>query len=491
MIKQLKKINNGLFWRLSAILLALVLLIGTTYVVITAYTSQRYYAETTQRLHANVAKALLREVKPFDDQGNVKEKALRRIISSTMAVNPTLEVYLLDNEGKILSFVVPDRKVKLKYIATEPIQQFIQQKGELVLGDDPRNPKKSTVFSAVPVMHQGKKKGYVYIVLASEQFENISDTVWNSYLLTLGTRFFMWSLLAAFVLGLIIIWLLTRNLRVIIQTVRQFEQGNLEARIPIKSSGELASLSHTFNHMADTILKNIQEIKQVDKLRRELIANISHDLRTPLSVIYGYVETILMKQGSLSQEQQEKYLKIILDSSEHLKKLVADLFELTKLEARQVPLHKQPFMIAHLLEGVSSKYDLAIREKQLQFTAKCSNKETLVFADMQMIERVIQNLVDNAINHSPIGSEIVVEVNEKDAQIEVSISNEGNGIPQEDLPHIFDRYYKAEKHYGKNKGTGLGLAIVKNILELHQSIIQVKSEINRYTTFYFQLPAHH
>lgn len=490
MIKQLKKINNGLFWRVSAIFLVLILLIGIVYVIVTAYTAQKYYAETTQRLHANVAKALLKEVKPFDNQGKVKKKALKRIISSSMAVNPSLEIYLLNNDGKILSFVAPDKKVKLKYVSLPPIQQFMQHQGKkLVLGDDPRNPKKSKVFSAVSVVNQGKKMGYVYIVLASEEYEHASDTVWNSYLLTLGTRFFMLSLLAAFALGLIIIWLLTRNLRIIIQTVRKFEQGDLEARIPVKSSGELASLSHTFNHMADTILQNIKEIKQVDELRRELIANISHDLRTPLSVIYGYVETLIMKQGKLSKAQEEKYLNIILDSSDHLKKLVADLFELTKLEAQQVQLHKQPFIITDLLQQVSRKYDLSIKEKRLNLVSKFSNQQASVYADMQMIERVIQNLVDNAIAHSPENSQITVEVAEVGAQVEVCISNEGAGIAQEDLPHIFDRYYKVEKHYGNNRGTGLGLAIVKNILELHQSIIQVKSELNKHTSFYFQLPA--
>lgn len=491
MIQQLKKLNNGLFWRLSAILLILVLLIGTTYVIITTYTAQKYYAETTQRLHVNVAKVLLNTVKPFDHQGQVKDKAVKKIISSSMAVNPSLEVYLLDNEGQILSFVAPSKRVKLKYVSLTPIQKFLRDKGKkLVLGDDPRHPKKSTVFSAASVINQGKQMGYVYIVLASEQYESASDTVWNSYLLTLGTRFFMLSLLATFILGLIIIWLLTRNLRVIIQTVRKFEQGDLEARIPIKSTGELASLSYTFNRMADTILQNIQDIKQVDELRRELIANISHDLRTPLSVIYGYVETLLMKQGTLSKAQEEKYLNIILNSSDHLKKLVTDLFELTKLEARQVELHKQPFAISNLLAQVSSKYDLAIKEKKLHFVSRFPDQETMVYADMRMIERVIQNLVDNAIAHSPEQSEITVEVFEKNTEIEVSISNTGAGIPPEDIPRIFDRYYKVEKHYGKNKGTGLGLAIVKNILELHQSIIQVKSELNQYTTFYFHLPAH-
>ncbi|MEO1655780.1 MAG: HAMP domain-containing sensor histidine kinase, partial [Bacteroidota bacterium] len=349
-------------------------------------------------------------------------------------------------------------------------------------------PKKSSVFSATPVIENGQQMGYVYMVLVSEQYENISETVFNSYLLSLGTRFFMLSLLMALVVGLLIIWLLTRNLQKIIKTVRRFEAGDLQARIAVSSKGELAQLSHTFNHMAETILQNIKELKEVDKLRRELIANVSHDLRTPLSVIHGYVETLKMKQGQLSAEEEQKYLDIILNSSDHLKKLVSDLFELTKLEARQVEINKQPFLISELLQDVSAKYALMAEAKQLKITSKFTAREALVNADIKMMERVIQNLVDNAIKHSPENGEITLEVSKKDSQVEVCVRNSGVGIPQKVVARIFDRYYKEENHYGSNRGTGLGLAIVKNILELHQSLIRVNSKINEYTSFSFQLP---
>lgn len=487
MSRVLNRMNNNLYWRISGVFLLMIILIGLVYVFITAYTAQRYYAETTQRLNADVADHLLKEVKPFVD-GKVNEESLPTIMHSMMAVNPSIEVYLLDPEGKILSFVVLEKKVKLQYVSIPPIERFLaSNEGELILGDDPRNPKKSTVFSATRVEEEGKHLGYVYMVLASEQYENISETVWNSYLLSLGTRFFGLSLCAAFVLGLVIIWLLTRNLRKIIQTVRRFEKGDLKARIPVTSTGELAKLSTTFNQMADTILQNIDDLKQVDTLRRELIANVSHDLRTPLAVISGYVETLQMKQGKLSQEQEKKYLQIIHQSSEHLSKLVSDLFELSKLEARQVELHKQPFVLAELLQDVSAKYKILAAEKQLDLKAQISAKEVRVNGDLKMIERVLQNLIDNAIKHSPENSEIILDLHQQDGKVELSVKNTGIGIPEEDLPKIFDRYYKAEKHYGEKKGTGLGLAIVKNILELHESVINVKSKVGEYTSFAFQM----
>ncbi|MEM6262816.1 MAG: HAMP domain-containing sensor histidine kinase [Bacteroidota bacterium] len=484
------QVKNTLFWKISLAFLLVLLLIGLAYVYVTAFTAQKYYAETTQRLNATVAEHMLHEVTPFKD-GEVNEEALHKIMHSMMAVNPSIEVYLLDNDGEILSYVVLDKKVKLTYVSLDPVQAFLASGGqELILGDDPRDPKATTVFSATPVEVDGVQQGYVYIVLESEQFENIAEAVGSSYLLRLGTRFFMLSLLAAFAVGLGLIWLLTRNLRSIIQAVRQFEDGNLDARVPITSTGELANLAHTFNGMADTILQNIQELKQVDELRRELIANISHDLRTPLSVIHGYVETLIMKQGKLSKEDEEKYLNIILNSSEHLTKLVADLFELSKLEARQVNPEMKPFQLSELLQNMEARYAMLAQEKQLKLTTHIEASQTMVYADVRMIERVLQNLVENAIKYTPEQQDVSLELAQKGDHLEVRIRNTGVGIPEEDIPRIFDRYYKMEKHANGKKGTGLGLAIVKNILDLHQSLIRVTSKVGEYTTFSFQLPVY-
>lgn len=209
-----------------------------------------------------------------------------------------------------------------------------------------------------------------------------------------------------------------------------------------------------------------------------------------LAVISGYVETLLIKQGKLSQEEESKYLDIILQSSGQLNRLVSDLFELSKLEAGQVSPEKQPFKLSEWLHDVAEQYSLIAEEKTLKILPSIDHKESLVYGDLRLIERVLQNLIENAIKHSPGGQEIILNLTRKAEKIEFNIKNTGVGIPQEDLPKIFDRYYKSEKHYGERKGTGLGLAIVKNILELHESVIRVSSKVGVYTSFAFSLPLH-
>jgi len=481
------RVKESLFWRISILFFLILVLLGVTYTVITISMAKRYSDETTQRLNAHVASHMLLEVTPFVD-GKVNEEALGKIMHSMMAVNPSLEVYLLDPQGKILSFVVLDKKVKLQYVSIEPIQAFLEEQGKsLIYGDDPRNPGKSKIFSATAVYENEKHLGYVYMILASEESENIATALQESYLLKIGVQSFILTLVAAFIISTLVLWLLMKSLRDIIQTVKKFSEGDLRARIPVRSKGELAELSITVNTMADTILRNMDELKEVDKLRRDLIANISHDIRTPISIIHGYIETLIMKQGSLDEKKQQEYLQTIIKSTERLKRLMNDLFELSKLESRQIKPKMEPFFMFDLLQDLSRKYKLLAQERNIEFETESPSKTPVVCADIALIERVLQNLIDNALNYTPDKGKVKLKLEEINSQVNISVINTGAGIATEELPKIFDRYYKVESSRS-NRGTGLGLAIVKNILEIHQTDIKVQSEKMGNTIFSFNLP---
>jgi len=486
---KLKNLSKSLYWRISFSFMMLLLLLGLAYILITALAADHYFKETTQRLNAHVATSMLKEVQPFVD-GKVNEEAVGKIMHSMMAVNPSLEVYLLDPEGKILKFVVLDKKVKLNHVDIGPVKHFLQTEGKkYVLGDDPRTPGRKTIFSASSVEENGKLLGYVYMVLASEQYDNVTTALVKSYWLKVGTNAFILTLIAAFAIGLVLIWLVTRNLTIIIQTFKQFEEGNLKARIPEqKMKGELAILSRTFNRMADTILENIDELKKVDSLRRELIANVSHDLRSPLAIISGYIETLMIKDDKLSPEERKKYYQIILDGSDKLKKLISDLFELSKLEANQITPKKEDFLISELVADAAQHYNVLAERKHISINTDISTSLPTVNADISLIERVIQNLISNAIRYTPEKGEVRLEVKEVNHAVKVNISNTGEGISEADVPHLFDRYYKVNKEKSGIEGTGLGLAIVKKILDLHNIPISVKSKSGGLTSFSFVFP---
>ena len=481
---------KSLFLRISLIFILVLLIVGCSYVFITAITAQRYFQETTQRLNATVAEYMIEEVNPFEN-GEVNEAALGTIMHSMMAVNPGIEVYLLDPTGEILSFVVFDQLVKLKRVDLAPVKEFIAAKGDdFVMGDDPRNPGEKSVFSATAVYEGEKLLGYVYIILASEKYETISSGVLGSYWMQLTFNSILITLIVALLIGLVLIAWLTRHLRSIVKTVERFKDGDLNARVPhYKTNSEFAVLGETFNHMADRILDNIEELKKVDSLRRELIANVSHDLRNPLAIINGYIETLQMKGETLSAEERDNYLKIIGNSTDKLTKLVADLFDLSKLESGQMQVKKENLNVHELLQDSSLKYELLANSKNISIVSSISSSLPLVKADLYLLDRVIQNLLDNAVKYTPHNGEISIEAREVSGAVEVKIKNSGRGIPQEDLEAIFDRYYMIDKERQGVEGSGLGLAIVKRILEVHGSEIHIESDSETYTEFIFELPA--
>jgi len=185
--------------------------------------------------------------------------------------------------------------------------------------------------------------------------------------------------------------------------IRDFQKGNLNARIEMKGKGELKEFADSFNDMADTIVNNIKEIKRIDDLRRILVANVSHDLRTPLSIIRGYVETIILKEPSLTPLERKDYLEIILKNTDRLLKLVEELFELSKLETKETEPHKEEFSLAELLQDVYQKNLVVAQKKGINFILEIAENLPFIYADLGMIEKVFQNLIDNAFKFTPSG----------------------------------------------------------------------------------------
>ena len=489
----MKKTSNILYWKISLTLLSLLVILGIVYVSIFNYIRHEYFHESIQRLHYDLAENALEEVKlkPFKD-GEVEKDAVMDFMHSAMVMNPNAELYLLDTKGNILADAAPKGRVVMEAVAMDPINKFIGSKGKEFLyieGDDPRDLDRCKVFSATEVKEDGVLKGYIYIILGSELQEEVESGLFGSYMMKLGANLFFITLIGALLIGLLAIWMLTKRLRNITQTVSRFKEGDYQARIADTDKVDFPEMSETFNEMADTIVANIDELKSVENLRRELIANVSHDLRTPLAIVQGYVETLLIKGENISEGDRKKYLETSLNGLERLSKLIAQLFEYSKLEAKQIEPKKEPFFVAELAQDVAAKYQILAEQKNIKIDLDVAPDLPLVFADLSLVERVIQNLMDNALTYTPENGAIIFAVSEVNNKVEIRVKDNGPGIPENEQAFIFDRYRQASRT-GKSKGAGLGLAIVKKILELHDSSIQVKSKLNEGTAFMFQLPAY-
>ncbi len=486
----MRKFYTSLFWKISAIFLFILLVISAVYMYISVFTAEMYFQETRQKLDTDIASHIAADNDCFNGD-TVNTKVLESVFHNVMVINPSIEVYLLDTKGTILTYYAPNKVIKLEQVPLDPITKFIENDdGDFLLGVDPKSPHKEKAFSAAKVVEDGVFRGYIYVILAGEEYENASQLVFGSYILRLGARSMVIALLTASVIGFISIGFITRNVRKIVTVIREFKDGNLNARIALKGSSELTEIADSFNNMADTIVNNIDEIKKIDKLRRELIANVSHDLRTPISIIRGYVETVLIKEDKLTPEERRKYLETILGSSERLLSLIEELFELSKLEAKDKSPQLEVFSIEELIQDIHQKNSIRAEEKNIKMELIRSDTLPMIKADIGMIEKVLQNLIDNALKFTPDNGLIkLVVIEHDDGTLCVMVEDSGPGIPKEDIPNIFDKYCQIKRVSGENySGMGLGLAIVKKIVDLHNFNIRIESKENHGAAFIINMP---
>ena len=255
--------------------------------------------------------------------------------------------------------------------------------------------------------------------------------------------------------------------------------GDFNVRINTKKQDELGRLAGTINYLG-------QQLSKIDQLRKDLIANVSHELRTPLSLIRGYAETIRDVSGN-SPEKREKHLGIIIEETERLNVIVEDILNLSQLQSGYIELHKNRFVIKEIINTVLKRYEILSQNSDIKIVSKISN-DIFIEADEARIAQVLYNLINNAFNHTLSGGTITVKTIELHKTVRFEVSDTGSGIPEEDIPHIWDRYYKADKTSSKKTiGTGLGLAIVKGVLEAHQATFGADSIMGKGTTFWFEL----
>jgi hypothetical protein len=241
--------------------------------------------------------------------------------------------------------------------------------------------------------------------------------------------------------------------------------------------------------MANRIIEQVDQLRKTDAQRREMVANVSHDLRTPLASLQGYLETILIKGDQLSPEEQKQYIEIATRHSKDLAQLVEELFELAKLDSLETLVHCEPLSLTELAQDVIQKFELSAQKKGITLTANFDRDLPHVSADIGMMVRVLENLIENALRHTPEGGTISLELIPGTENITVRVSDTGCGIPEDEIPHIFDRFYRLEKSREAGKGgAGLGLAIVRRILELHGSEVVAESEAGKGARFWFELP---
>lgn len=329
---------------------------------------------------------------------------------------------------------------------------------------------------SVPLIRNFRTVGYVVLHEPRSVISRTSDALLLPTYLT-----FVVIYLLSFIILILIRVFVTRPLKAITKGADEFAQGNLAYRIEVPSQDEMGYLANTLNYMAD-------ELATSEEYQRKFIANVSHDFRSPLTSIKGYLEAF--EDGTIPPELQGKYIRVILGETDRLTKLTESMLSLNALERGKMLLNMTDFDIRPIIRRTCETFEGVCSSRNITFELTFDDDDMTVHADMGRIQQVVYNLVDNAIKFSPDGSTIEINVYRRHTSVFVSVKDHGIGISKEDIKKIWTRFYKTDESRGKDKrGTGLGLSIVKDIIDAHHTTIDVVSTKDVGTEFTFRLPA--
>ncbi|MBU9720938.1 MULTISPECIES: sensor histidine kinase [Bacillaceae] len=289
-------------------------------------------------------------------------------------------------------------------------------------------------------------------------------------------------LVAIIIAGIIIFYTsrkMTSPLREMNHSALQFAKGDFSHRVNIKSKDEIGQLAETFNYMA-------KELASIDQMRKDFVANVSHDLRSPLTSIKGFLGA--MMDGTIPQEQQYKYFSIMKNETERLMKLVNDLLDMARLEAGQMEVEPISYNFSEQLRLTIAKMEPTLSENQLDIELLGEEEDVFVHADPNRMEQVLVNLLQNAVQFSKEKGSIDVAIMKEGDNATIRIRDYGHGMSESDVRYIWERFYKKDKARSSKSGTGIGLSIVKHIIDLHDTTIKVESDLDKGTTFTFTLP---
>jgi len=482
-----------LYAKLALVLVVLLITVGLLYALLSTSATRSYLQQVNQQFNSNLARNLVMD-RNLVEEGRLNQEALKETFHHYMVINPSIEIYLLDMQGQILAYSADPGKVKRNHVALEPIHSFLSGEGNYpLLGDDPRSHDRLKAFSVTPVPTDQNPEGYLYVVLRGEEFDSVDRMIEESHFLRLSGWAVLGSLGIALIVGLSLFFILTRRLHRLTTHIEQFQASNFTAHTSASThegakGDEVDRLADTFDQMADRITAQLEQLKQQDSLRRELVAQVSHDLRTPLAALRGYLESLKLKEHELSKEERSDYLDIALRQSERLTRRVGELFELAKLDARETKPECEPFAPAELAQDVVQKFQLRAQQEQIRLEMEPAEEMPFVWADVALTERVLENLIQNALHHTPAGGTVSLSLRDNKESISVTIIDSGSGIDSTDLPHLFESFYRAKTQGNSTGHAGLGLAIAKHIVELQGGQISVDSQQGEGSTFSFTLP---
>lgn len=482
--------TSGLLGRLVVILTTLTLGAAALLMFFVARSERLNMDQVQQALHRELAANMVAD-NPLLSEGEVAKSSLENAFHALMLLGPAFEIYATDASGKIRVYSGELGLVQKTEIELAPVHEFLSGAALPLYGTDPRDPGRHQVFSAAAIKDaSGALRGYLYVILGGSKQAALESSYAGNLRQDQALLFTLGALFLALLASGVMFGLLTRPLAVLNQGMQAFRQGGLGRgaigrHLPGWASREVLELQRSFVSLADTVVDQMDQIRATEAARRELLDQIAHDLKTPLASLQGYLETWLLQHPEAGDRQ---HIDIALRNGRQLHRLVEQLLELARLDAGQETLSVEPVVVAELAYDIMAKFALDAQKRGVQLSVKAPEPGIRVAADIAKLERVLVNLVDNALRHTAAGGEVQLSIQVSGQGISIELCDNGVGITSENLLRIFEPRYHGSNTVGdQSTHLGLGLAIVRRLLALHGSQIEVMSCPGQGTTFQFNL----
>ena len=480
---------RGLHLRLVAVLVAILVPAGAALVAASLAAARSYHAEVTQRQNATLASNLLADASDLD-AGALMGAELDELIKMLGMANPGVEIYLLDPAGRILQAPGPGplARERVDLAALARFDEVVGGTGGFpVLGTDPRRGGR-VPFSAAELAGGG----YLYVVLTDEARATLLRSVQTSTTL----RLIAWGgglgVAVVVLVGAVAFSLLTRRLRRLGAAVRGFDPTtgamDLQGTDRTPPRDEIDALGQGVAALGDRVRRQVGALAEADRARRELITNVSHDLRTPLTALRGSLEAAGdLAEGSAANAALARHLETARRNADRLGRRVDQLFLLATLDGPEPPLHVEPFPLDDLVQDVVQRFESHARTVGVALRTDLEPSLPFLAGDLGQVERALSNLVENALRHTPAGGTVTVRTERDGAFARLTVTDTGRGLAADHHASVFERFYRVEPERG-GEGTGLGLSIVRRIAEVHGGRVGVASAPGQGSRFWLTLP---
>ncbi len=484
---------NSLNTKLTLSLVLLALVICSSYGFISYQYILKQQLADKQILNRQLATDLVKELDWLPSDRLDADKWQQRL-QSFMSINPGVEIYLLDLIGNIVATGGNERQLTRLQIDVRPLEQhIIGDHMYPLIGQDPTTHDLDKPFTVAPVPNAELPQGYLYVVLNSQQQQEFEADKKANYYWMISMYILAVSLSIGFLIAVLFFRTFTRRIKNLSSAVKHFRDsdfGHNHYQPQLQAdyrNDEIGYLNQSFDSMAQQIQLQMTQIQSVDENRRNLLAGISHDLRTPLTALRGYLEILQTKSLKLSQEQNREYLNICIKNAVRMGDMIEDIFQLSRLQANEIQLQSELFSIQDLAQDVLINLKPIAQNKGIDIVLDlCSDSIPSIYADISLIERVLENLICNAIHHTDSGT-IELSIQQSGDKVKISVSDSGLGIAIEDQQKIFLPYYQGKAITAGSSKRGLGLAICDKILNLHEQQLSLISEPGKGSCFFFYL----